>query len=100
MEELLLEKKQKEFNAEISGCENEKAEKEKLRKELDKNYEALNKEKNEIITAQEKNRGEIDVKITEIISMLKTPSLVSEVLYARMYELGASMKKLKLLLKR
>ena len=91
-----LENKQKEFNAEISSCEKEKAEKEKLRKELDKNYEALNKEKNDIITAQEKNRGEIDVKITEIISMLKTPYLVSEALCTRMYELGAAMKKLKL----
>ena len=92
----LLEKKQKGFYAEISDCETEKAEKEKLRKELDKNYEALNKEKNDIITAQEKNRGEIDVKITEIISMLKTPYLISETLCTRMYELGAAMKKLKL----
>lgn len=92
----LLEKKQKEFNAEISSCEKEKAEKEKLRKELDKNYEALNKEKNDIITAQEKNRGKIDVKIIEIISMLKTPYLVSESLCTRMNELGAAMKKLKL----
>ena len=91
-----LENKQKEFNAEISVCEKEKAEKEKLRKELDKNYEALNKEKNDIITAQEKNKGKIDVKITEIISMVKNPYLVSEVLCARMYELGAAMKKLKL----
>lgn len=91
-----LTNKQKEFNAEISACEKERAEKEKLRKELDKNYEALNKEKNDIITAQEKNRGEIDVKITEIISMLKTPYLVSEALCTRMYELGAAMKKLKL----
>ena len=92
----LLEKKQKGFYAEISDCETEKTEKEKLRKELDKNYEALNKEKNDIITAQEKNRGEIDVKITEIISMLKTPYLISETLCTRMYELGAAMKKLKL----
>ncbi len=92
----LLEKKQKGFNTEISGCEAEKADKEKQRQELDKNYEALNKEKNSIITAQEKNRGEIDVKIAEIISMLKTPYLVSEALCTRMYELGAAMKKLKL----
>ena len=38
----LLEKKQKGLYAEISDCETEKTEKEKLRKEIDKNYEALN----------------------------------------------------------
>ena len=45
--------------------------KEKQRQELDKNYEALNKEKNEIIAEQEKNRGSIDVRVTEIVSLVK-----------------------------
>lgn len=92
----LLEKKQKEFNADIARLSQEKSEKEKQRQELDKNYESLNKEKNEIIAEQEKNRGSIDVKITEIVSLVKTPYLVSESLCQRMYELGAAMKKLKL----
>ena len=92
----LLEKKQKELNTDIAHLSQDKSEKEKQRQELDKNYEALNKEKNEIIAEQEKNRGSIDVKITEVVSLVKTPYLVSESLCQRMYELGAAMKKLKL----
>jgi len=91
-----LEKKQKQLNGDIARFSQEKIEKEKQRQELDKNYEALNKEKNEVIAEQEKNRGNIDVKITEIVSLVKTPYLVSEGLCNRMYEFGDAMKKLKL----
>lgn len=91
-----LEKKQKQLNGDIARFSQEKIEKEKQRQELDKNYEALNKEKNEVIAAQEKNRGNVDVKITEIVSLVKTPYLVSEGLCNRMYEFGDAMKKLKL----
>lgn len=91
-----LEKKQKQLNADIAHFSQGKAEKERQRQELDKNYETLNKEKNEISAEQEKNRGNIDVKITEVVSLAKTPYLVSEALCGRMYELGAAMKKLKL----
>ena len=91
-----LEKKQKQLNGDIARFSQEKIEKEKQRQELDKNYEALNKEKNEVIAEQEKNRGNVDVKITEIISLVKTPYLVSEGLCNRMYEFGDAMKKLKL----
>ncbi len=91
-----LEKKQKQLNADIAHLSQDKAEKERQRQELDKNYETLNKEKNDIIAEQEKNRGNIDVKIAEIVSLVKTPYLVSEALCERMYELGAAMKKLKL----
>lgn len=80
----------------IARFSQEKIEKEKQRQELDKNYEALNKEKNEVIAEQEKNRGNVDVKITEIVSLVKTPYLVSEGLCNRMYEFGDAMKKLKL----
>lgn len=91
-----LEKKQKQLNGDIARFSQEKIEKEKRRQELDKNYEALNKEKNEVIAEQEKNRGNVDVKITEIVSLVKTPYLVSEGLCNRMYEFGDAMKKLKL----
>ncbi len=91
-----LEKKQKQLNGNIARFSQEKIEKEKQRQELDKNYEALNKEKNEVIAEQEKNRGNVDVKITEIVSLVKTPYLVSEGLCNRMYEFGDAMKKLKL----
>ena len=91
-----LEKKQKQLNGDIARFSQGKIEKEKQRQELDKNYEALNKEKNEVIAEQEKNRGNVDVKITEIVSLVKTPYLVSEGLCNRMYEFGDAMKKLKL----
>ena len=91
-----LEKKQRQLNGDIARFSQEKIEKEKQRQELDKNYEALNKEKNEVIAEQEKNRGNVDVKITEIVSLVKTPYLVSEGLCNRMYEFGDAMKKLKL----
>lgn len=91
-----LEKKQKQLNGDIARFSQEKIEKEKQRQELDKNYEALSKEKNEVIAEQEKNRGNVDVKITEIVSLVKTPYLVSEGLCNRMYEFGDAMKKLKL----
>lgn len=91
-----LEKKQKQLNGDIARFSQEKIEKEKQRQELDKNYEALNKEKNEVIAEQEKNRGNVNVKITEIVSLVKTPYLVSEGLCNRMYEFGDAMKKLKL----
>ena len=91
-----LEKKQKQLNGDIARFSQEKIEKEKQRQELDKNYEAHNKEKNEVIAEQEKNRGNVDVKITEIVSLVKTPYLVSEGLCNRMYEFGDAMKKLKL----
>ena len=91
-----LEKKQKQLNGDIARFSQEKIEKEKQRQELDKNYEALNKEKNEVIAEQEKNRGNVDVKITKIVSLVKTPYLVSEGLCNRMYEFGDAMKKLKL----
>ena len=91
-----LEKKQKQLNGDIARFSQEKIEKEKQRQELDKNYEALNEEKNEVIAEQEKNRGNVDVKITEIVSLVKTPYLVSEGLCNRMYEFGDAMKKLKL----
>lgn len=80
----------------ISTFEVEKAEKEDQRQELDKSYENLNQEKNNILKEQQKNRGEIDVKITSILGMIKFPYLLSESLCAKMFELGNSMKKLKL----
>ena len=46
---------------EIAAFEAEKVEKEKQRQELDKSYEKLNQEKNDILKEQQKNRGEIDV---------------------------------------
>lgn len=81
---------------EIAMLESEKLEKEKKRQELDKNYEKLNEEKNDILKDQQKNRGEIDVRIASILAMIKSPYLLSESLCAKMFALGNSMKKLKL----
>ncbi len=91
-----LEKRQKELHSKIQKHSDEKSEKEKQRSELDKKYKDLNDAKTEIVTAQEKNRGNIDVQITEVLSLIKTPYLVSGALCDRMYSLGASMTKLKL----
>ena len=55
---------------EIAAFEAEKVEKEKQRQELDKSYEKLNQEKNDILKEQQKNRGEIDVKITSILGII------------------------------
>ena len=68
---------------EIAAFEAEKVEKEKQRQELDKSYEKLNQEKNDILKEQQKNRGEIDVKITSILGIIKSPYLLSESLCAR-----------------
>lgn len=81
---------------EIAEYERERKEKEKQRQDLDQNYEKLNQEKNNILKDQQKNRGEIDVKITSILAMIKSPYLLSESLCTKMLELGNSMRKLKL----
>jgi len=85
-----------ELRRDIAVLETEKIEKEQQRQELDKNYEKLNQEKNDILKEMQKNRGEIDVKITSILGMVKSPYLLSESLSARMLDLGNSMSKLKL----
>lgn len=81
---------------EITVLNSEKEEKYSQRQELDKSYEKLNQEKHDILKEQQKNRGDIDVKITSILGTIKSPYLLSESLCTRMFELGNSMKKLKL----
>ncbi len=92
----VLEERQRKLNADIQSWEQQKEEKEKQRREVDKKYEELNSEKSAIITELEQNRGKIDVQIATIIALVKTPYLMSQSLCDRMYELGAAMKKLKL----
>lgn len=70
--------------------------KKKQRDDLDRNNEELNKEKVEIEKLQKENAGKIDVKISEILSILKSPARVSKKLCDDMILLGNSMKKLKL----
>ncbi len=91
-----LEKKQKSLNSSIQKFTVEKAEKEQQRSEIDKNYDDLNDEKQSVIADRAKNRGNIDVKIAEIVNLVKLPHLVSEALCQRMCDLGNSMTKLKL----
>lgn len=88
--------KQKKLKDSIGESQAKQKEKELQRSEIDKNYDALNTEKQTIIAEQTKNRGEIDVKITEIINMIKQPYLVNELLCKRMCDLGNGMTKLKL----
>lgn len=66
------------------------------RDELDKNYENLNQEKQEIIKLQQHNKDSIDAQISEIIGLIKSPYLISREFCDRMFGLGSSMTKLKL----
>lgn len=74
----------------------EKVDKENQRKEIDKNYDSLNDEKQAIISEQEKNLGNINTQIVTIVELIKLPFLVNNSLCQRMYDLGAGMTKLKL----
>lgn len=91
-----LSKRARELKEEIKKDKAALEDAERQRNELDKNYEQLNEEKNRILFEKEENRGEIDVKISEIINMIKSPYLISTDLCERMYALGSCMKKLKL----
>ncbi len=91
-----LKEKQKKLNEDISIFSAEKTDKENQRKEIDKNYDTLNAEKQSIISEQEKNRGNINSQIIAIVELIKLPYLVNDTLCQRMYDLGAGMTKLKL----
>jgi hypothetical protein len=91
-----LKEKQKKLNENIIAFSTEKTDKENQRKEIDKNYDTLNAEKQSIISEQEKNRGNINSQIIAIVELIKLPYLVSDTLCQRMYDLGAGMTKLKL----
>lgn len=70
--------------------------KDKQKADLDGKNKELNNEKVEIEKLQKENAGKIDVKISEILSILKSPARVSKKLCDDMLLLGNSMKKRKL----
>lgn len=70
--------------------------KKQQRADLDRKNKDLNDEKVNIEKLQKENAGKIDVKISEILSILKSPARVSKKLCDEMLLLGTSMKKLKL----
>ena len=80
----------------IKTFEDERKEKITQRDALDKNYETLNQEKQEILNLQQHNKDSIDAQISEIIRLSKSPYLISQEFCDRMYGLGSSMTKLKL----
>ena len=80
----------------IKEFEDEKCDKEKRRSELDKNYEQLNQEKNDIQRELDRNKADIETKISEILTLTKLPYLLSQEMCDRMTALGSSMTKLKL----
>lgn len=84
------------LNKKIKECEDEKEKKEKQREELYRTYAQLNQEKNLIVNEQTENSNKIEFQIAEIVRLIKTPCLLNEKIYARMYDLGNSMTKLKL----
>lgn len=91
-----LQKHAERLRKDIKTFEDERKEKITQRDALDKNYETLNQEKQEILNLQQHNKDSIDAQISEIIRLSKSPYLISQEFCDRMYGLGSSMTKLKL----
>lgn len=91
-----LQKRAAHLRKDIKTFEDERKEKITQRDALDKNYETLNQEKQEILNLQQHNKDSIDAQISEIIRLSKSPYLISQEFCDRMYSLGSSMTKLKL----
>ena len=91
-----LKDKAKKLNEDIEEYQTEQESKITRRNELDKNYEELNTEKQDIIKEQQHNKDAVDAKISEILNLMKLPYLISPEFNERMYELASSMTKLKL----
>ena len=91
-----LEKRAVQLRKDIKKYEDECKDKRVQRDALDKNYEALNKEKQVIAAEKQHNRDAIDAQIAEILGLSKSPYLFSEEFCNRMFALGNSMTKLKL----
>lgn len=91
-----LQKRAAYLRKDIKTFEDERKEKITQRDALDKNYETLNQEKQEILNLQQHNKDSIDAQISEIIRLSKSPYLISQEFCDRMYGLGSSMTKLKL----
>lgn len=92
----ILEDRAKKLKADIEEYKTEQESKIAHRNELDKNYEELNAEKQDIIKEQQHNKDAVDAKISEILNLMKSPYLISPEFNERMYELASSMTKLKL----
>lgn len=91
-----LKKKAKKLRDEIEKYQTERDNKIAHRNERDKNYKELNAEKQEIIKDQQHNKDAVDAQIAEILSLMKSPYLISPKFNECMYELASSMTKLKL----
>ena len=91
-----LQKRAAHLRKDIKTFEDERKEKITQRDALDKNYETLNQEKQEILNLQQHNKDSIDAQFSEIIRLSKSPYLISQEFCDRMYGLGSSMTKLKL----
>lgn len=91
-----LKDKAKKLRDDIEKYQTEEASKNALLDALDKNYEELNAEKQEITRKQQHNKDIVDAKIAEILNLMKCPYLISPEFNERMYELARSMTKLKL----
>lgn len=91
-----LKDKDKKLKADIEEYQTERKSKIARRDELDKNYEKLNAEKQDIIKEQQHNKDAVDAKISEILNLMKSPYLISSKFNERMYGLTSSMTKLKL----
>lgn len=91
-----LKDKAKKLRGDIKKDKTELTRKIDLKNALDKNYEELNAEKQQITGEQQHNKDLVDAKIVEILNLTKFPYLISPKFNERMYELASSMTKLKL----
>lgn len=91
-----LEKDRSILRANLSSYHVQLAEKEATLVELHKLSASLNKEKQELIKEAEDNKGKINAQVNDILSLMKSPYLLSETFSNRMLELGQGMQKLKL----
>lgn len=91
-----LEKERSILRVNLSDYRVQLAEKEAALNELHKLSASLNKEKQELIKEAEDNKGKISAQVNDILSLMKSPYLLSETFSNRMLELGQGMQKLKL----
>ena len=80
----------------INKLQEEQDDKIAQRDSLDRSYEELNEEKQEIIREQQQNKDKIDAQIAEILILVKSPYLLSQNFNTRMQTIASNMTKLKL----
>lgn len=91
-----LNEQDKEYRNKLEAHLKQKGEKERQRDKIDRKYEQLNNEKNDILRQLSDNKNEIESTISEILSLTKSPYLLNKKLCDRMVNFREGMTRLKL----